>query len=34
MEGKKMKYDFEFKFKFFKFFYLAGVMPLTPNFPQ
>jgi len=29
---KIMKYDFEFKLKFLKYFYLAGVMPLPPTF--
>jgi len=29
---KKMKYDFELKLKFFKFFYLHRVMPPPSNF--
>ena len=30
---KKIKYDFELKLKFLKFFYLQAVMP-PPTFPQ
>jgi len=29
-----MKYDFELKLKLLKFFYLPGVMPPPPTFPQ
>ena len=29
-----MKYDFELKLKFLNFFYLHGVMPPLPTFPQ
>jgi len=29
---KRMKYDFELKFKFLKFLYKAGVKPPPPNF--
>ncbi len=31
---KRMKYDFELKFKFLKFLYRAGVKPPPPTFPQ
>ena len=31
---KRMKYDFELKLKFLKFFYLHGIMLPSPTFPQ